>query len=275
MGKRMGRGRWTALALVLALPLGWHACASGEHLGSLTWTRRTGGALGWRDRLQYLGNGAPLLKDWAVASFAGQPGALELSRFDPPESAIVRAALARLREIPDPEFAPFVNHSIRLGYWTLVVMSREHPNLTPTEIEEAWVAALLHDIGLASPPERGEFTLGGVRVVEELGNRYSWSAESVRRASEAITLNPNSRVDRDRDGLLAWAMSVGGQGETFYGPYRRLMSAKDVRALEAKYPRDGLFAGSARILARELERTPNQRFGLLRTVGFLWLRRKD
>jgi hypothetical protein len=275
MKKRIGRGRWAALALVIALPLLWRACASGEHLGGLAWTRRTGGALGWRDRVQYLGNAAPLLKDWAVAPFASQPGDLMLSRFDPPDAPIVQAALARLRGIPDPEFAPFVNHSIRLAYWTVAVMSRERPNLTPTEIEEAWVAALLHDIGLALPPERGEFTLGGVRVVEELGGRYSFSAESVRRASEAITLNPNSRVDRDRDGLLAWAMSVGGQGETFYGPYRGLMSAKDVRALEAKYPRNGFFAGSERVLARELRRTPNQRFGLLRAVGFLWLRRKD
>jgi hypothetical protein len=154
-------------------------------------------------------------------------------------------------------------------------MSRENPNLSQTEVEEAWMAALLHDIGLAFPPPQGEFTLGGVKILRELARSNGWGPESVRRASEAITLNPNSRVDRERDGFLAWAMNVGGQGETFYGPYRDLMNPENIRELEERYPRAGFYEDSMNVLNRELNRFPNQRFGLLREIGFLKLRRRD
>jgi hypothetical protein len=263
----MTSGRYSLVVLGL---IAASSCSSGD-IGSLSWTERGGGALQGAEPIQYVLGAVPELSKgylhWLVHSPAAK---VDLESLGPPDSAIVKAAWARLALGSDPAF---VNHSIRTAYWTVAVMWQEKPGLTRQELDEAWVAALLHDVGLAESPASGEFTLGGVAAVRELAAKQGWDKSSADRASEAITLNPNSRIDREKYGLLAWAMNIGGFGETFHGPYRILMNPENIRELEEKYPRLDLPARSEEILGRELKRFPNQRFGVLRRIGFLKLMR--
>jgi hypothetical protein len=259
----------TPATLALGL-LAASSCSLGE-IGTVSWTDRTGGALTGTEKVEYVLAAVPeLSKGWLEWTFSSTAAKVDLLTIGPPDTPIVKEAWRRLGLKSDPAF---VNHSIRTAYWTVAVMRRAKPSLSPQELEEAWLAALLHDIGLAEPPASGEFTLGGVQVVRQIAVQLGWSKDSADRASEAITLNPNSRIDREKQGLVAWAMNVGGQGETFYGPYRILMNPENIREIEAKYPRLDLPKRSGEILGREIERFPNQRFAVLRKIGFLLLMR--
>ena len=266
----------TLLGVVLAASIFWappaHSLDRSDEVGTLEWTQKTGGALTEGQQVLFFVDAMPDLI-WASVErvFHRSVPKADLSEFAPPDTPIINEAMNRLRSSSNPAF---VNHSIRVAYWTLVVMKRENPDLTPKEIEEAWMAALLHDIGIALPPKFGEFTLGGVKILSELAAEYAWSKESEKKASEAITLNPNSRVDRDKFGLLAWAMNVGGFGETFYGPYRVLMNRENIQELEAMYPRENLYEVAQDLMGKEIRRFHNQRFALLRKVGFLKLGRR-
>lgn len=271
--------KWVRLLLVpLLLALGlWAAHTAmgepGPGVGSLDWTRATGGALSPGEKFNFVLDAVPGLSAATVRRIDPPPAEkVDASVFLPPDAPIVQAALARVKAHLDPAF---VNHSIRTACWTLVVMRREQPQLSRQDIEEAWLAGLLHDLGLAETPPRGEFTLGGVAAMSELAAQFHWNGEATRRVSEAITLNPNSRVDRAQYGLLPWAMNVGGFGETFYGPYRVLMNPDNIRQLEILYPRTGFRARAGEVVSAEVRRFPDQRFELLGDIGFLMLMRAD
>jgi len=180
---------------------------------------------------------------------------------------MVSAARAYVQQHAAPAMA---SHSFRTAFWTLRVLGLDG-ELTPEERETAWVAALLHDVGLDVPPARGDFTLGGVAVLKQLAHELGWRDEQVHAASEAITTNLGTHVDR-RLGRIAWAMNVGGIGELGFGPHRGMMPKETIAALEARFPRDGFRATALRLIAAEAARVPGGRFALFRPVFWLIMR---
>ncbi|HVQ23715.1 MAG TPA: hypothetical protein VMV01_00980, partial [Planctomycetota bacterium] len=231
-----------AIGLALVLSLGVARAEEPgtiDDLGSLLWLERTGGALDRKEAFRFVTRAlGPLVRAVWRRTHPGPIEKVDLAKLAPPDTPMVKAAVKLLEEKASP---PFRNHAYRTAYWALVVMKRERPELTPQEIEEAWVAALLHDLGLEDPPTHGEFTLGGVAAVRELAEANKWDKRSAARASEAISLNPNGHVDRETYGLLAWAMNVGGYAEVSLGPYRVLMHPETLKELEQKHPRDGFY----------------------------------
>jgi hypothetical protein len=155
-----------------------------------------------------------------------------------------------------------VNHCYRTAFWTLVVL-HEHTELAPSVVETAWVAALLHDIGLEVPPARGDFSIRGIEVLKTLAHDLGWPDEQVHAASEAIATNLSTRVHPHRAGMVAWAMNVGGIGELGFGPHRMQMHPDRIKELEARYPRDGFRATAMRLVREEVGRVPDGRFALL------------
>src|SRR5688572_7871230 len=213
MQGRVPRVKTLAIALVLALATPASAAdpATVDDIGSLLWLERTGGALDRKEGFRFVTRAiGPLLR--AVWRRTRPPAVekLDLAKLAPPDTPMVKAAVQLLEQKAS---APFRNHAYRTAYWALAVMKREKPELTPQDLEEAWVAALLHDLGLEQPPTHGEFTLGGVAAVRQLAETNKWDKQATARACEAISLNPNTHVDRDTFGLLPWAMNVGGYAE--------------------------------------------------------------
>lgn len=246
---------------------------STKEIGSLVWTLRTGGTLTRSEKRKFVFTGVRFLAAATVKRvFLKHKEKTDLSQFNPPNTPIVNEAIQLLRQHSPPEM---VNHCFRTAYWTLVIMKQQKAELSPTEIEEAWVAALLHDIGLDVPASFGEFTLGGVAFVSKLAAKYNWDKRSERKACEAITLNPNGHIRKGKYGLLAWAMNIGGFAETSLSPYRFLMHRENIKELETMYPRTGLYKNMPAIMDKEFARFPNQRYAVLKKLGVIRRRLRD
>jgi len=238
------------------------AVAGADPVGSLAWLRRTDGRLSFADRLRVLAAAFGGLREgFALARRAKAGGRRDLSLelLAPPDTTMVRAARAHLAARSTPAMA---NHCYRTGFFTLAVL-HQNTDVTPRDTETAWVAALLHDVGLDDPPARGDFSLGGVRVVESLALEHGWDDEQTYLASEAIATNLSTRVDRKRSGTIAWAMNVGGLGELGFGPHRAQLHPDRLAELEALYPRDDFRKVSRALLRAEARRVPGGRFAFL------------
>ena len=242
-----------------------------EPIGSVAWLERTGGRLSLRDRLAVIAGLFGALREGLRLGRRARRGdarAAELALFEPPETPMVAAARAHLAASCG---TPMVNHSFRTAFWTLCVL-HQHGEVTPVERETAWVAALLHDVGLERPLTHGDFSSGSIAALRSLAKATRWSDEQVHWASEAIATNLNARVDPRRSGRIAWAMNVGGVGELGFRWHRAQMHPDRIAELEARFPRDQFRAASMRLIAAEARRVRGGRFGLFRWVFPLIMR---
>lgn len=240
-------------------------------VGCLSWLARTQGRLSTVERLSLLAELLPaLVEGMRLFRRARRDGrrADPLERFEPPATPMVCAAREYLLAHSSP---PMVNHCHRTAFWTLMVLN-QHSEVTPRDIETTWVAALLHDVGLEVPPASGDFSLGGVHVLDALARELNWDEAEAHRAGEAIATNLSVRVDRDRAGLLPWAMNVGGAGEIGLPLHRAQMHPERIAELEARYPRDGFRETALRLIAEETRRLPDGRFAFFRPLFWLLLR---
>jgi len=239
--------------------------ASSDALGSVAWLERTDGRLSFLDRLRLLaGLFGALREGFRLGRRAARSDrrAAPLALFEAPDTPMVRSARAYLDANSGTQFA---NHSIRTAFWTLFVL-HEHGEVTPTELETAWVAALLHDVGLEAPPGRGDFSRAGIDVLRALAVEHRWSDAQVHDASEAIATNLSLRVDPARSGRIAWAMNVGGTGEVGFALHRRQMHPDRIAELEARYPRTGFRDEALRLARAEARRLRGGRFGVFQWI---------
>jgi hypothetical protein len=234
-------------------------------IGSVAWLERTGGHLGGGERITLFFQGLGALGEGirlGLRSRRDERRRVPLSALEPPDTPMVNAARHHLQAHACPEM---VNHCYRTAYWTMAVL-HAHDAATPVVAETAWVAALLHDIGLEGPPASGDFSMRGVHVVQALARQHGWNDEQTAHASEAIATNPNPRVYSARSGIVAWAMNVGVTGELGFGPHRAQLHPERIAELEARHPRDGFRQTALRLLAEEVRRVPDGRFALLRRL---------
>jgi hypothetical protein len=182
-----------------------------------------------------------------------------LAGLDPPDTPMVRAARQYLETHCG---RGMINHSLRTAFWALFVL-HQHTELTDRLLETTWVAALLHDVGLEVPPAKGDFSLGGVQVLESLAHELRWSDEQTHQASEAIAINLSTHVDPAQAGLVAWAMNVGGVGELGFPLHRAQMPPERIQELESRYSREGFRETAMRLIQEEARRIPDGRFALL------------
>ena len=234
-------------------------------LGTTAWLARTNGRMSTSERLSLLfAMPGVLIEGLRLRRFARRSGrnAPPLAQLDAPDTPMVHAARARLLATSG---TPMANHCFRTAYWTVLVM-HVHGDVTPIDRETAWVAALLHDIGLEDPPARGDFSARGVEVLKDLALEHGWPDEQVHFASEAIVTNLGLRVDRVRSGTVAWAMNVGGSGEVGFPPHRAQMDRARVAEIEALYPRTDFKREAMKLIRAEARRVPGGRF-----AWFRWL----
>lgn len=235
--------------------------------GTQAWIAARDGRLSVGDRLALLGGlAASFVEGLRLARHARRGGRRDvpLANFAPPDTAIVRAARAHLL---DACSTPLVNHSIRTAYWTqLVLHQRQDGELTPDDRETAWVAALLHDVGLERPLPQREFSLAGIAALHSLARATGWPAPQLDAAAEAIATNLSLRVDPARSGRIAWAMNVGGAGELGGGPHRGQMHPARVAELEAMFPRTAFKREALRLIRADARRFRGGRWSFFRWV---------
>jgi len=223
---------------------------------------KTGGHLTLAARASLVANAFPaLVEGFRLGAEAQKDDRRNapLQIFEPPDTAMVRST----REYLDKHSkVSMVKHCFRTAFWTLMVLN-QHVEVDPKMIETAWVAALLHDIGLEVHTTNGDFSMGSIEVLQTIALENHWPDDQLHEASEAIAINLSTRVDPKRSGVIAWAMNVGGIGEVGFPPHRAQMSSKRMAELEARYPRDGFRETSMRLIREEAQRIPDGRFAFL------------
>jgi hypothetical protein len=236
-----------------------------EDVGSLDWVTQTEGRLTRAERWFLLRGMLPMIFEGfrlrRAARRAG-PQATSALSLDPPETDMVRAAREYLAAHSDRRM---VNHCYRTGFWTLAVLA-VNGGLPERDAETAWVAALLHDIGLETPGEKGDFSRAGVDVLKSLAHQVRWSEQQTYEASEAIAVNLSTRVEAARVGRVAWAMNAGGAGELGIWPHRAQLPRARIAELEKQHPRDGFRAFALKLIRDEARRVPGGRFALFKPV---------
>jgi hypothetical protein len=173
-----------------------------EVLGSVAWLEATNGRLTWRERGKFLIDSFGMFAQGVSLSRRAKSSSLRnvsVSDLDPPDTPMVRGARALIDETASPQMR---GHVYRTGYWTQLVL-RQDGARTPAELETAWVAALLHDVGTEHPTPRGDFATAGIEALKRLASDHRWSEEQTQAAAEGIAGNFATLVDRDCLGLWA------------------------------------------------------------------------
>jgi hypothetical protein len=242
-----------------------------QEVGSVAWLERSAGVLTKAERAYLLRGMFAMIRDGfrarRVAKTSKRRGG-SLDPFAPPDTDIVRAAAAYLG---GHSHRTMVNHCYRTAFWTAVVLDA-HDALDASALETAWVAALLHDVGLEQRPARGDFSAGGVDVMKQLAYEHGWSEGQTHAAAEAIAVNLSTRVAPTRVGMVAWAMNAGGAGELGIWPHRAQLARPRIRELEARYPRDGFRAFALELIRVEANQLPQGRFALFKPIYWLLMR---
>jgi HD domain-containing protein len=234
-------------------------------IGSVAWLEQSGGRLTFGERLRLLAGIFGAIREGMRLrrrARRGERRSAPLALFAPPDTPIVNASRSYLLESCGE---PMANHSFRTAYWTMFVL-HEQGDVGPADLETAWVAALLHDIGLERPPARGDFSQGGIDVLKALAVEHAWPDDQVHAAAEAIATNLVTRVDATRLGRIAWAMNVGGLGELGFPGHRSQMHPDRIAELEGRYPRARFRREAMQLIRAEARRVRGGRFGLYRWI---------
>lgn len=178
-------------------------------VGTLEWTRTTGGRLTGRDRLRFMGDFArwqvrslPAIVAGRLGRTSPNAGTLEDDEFVVPDSQIVHDAEARALELQPPWLT---NHGYR-GYFYSLALAQS-AGLTP-DPELLFIAAMFHDVGLCGEiSDERCFTLDGVDAAYAAARDLE--PEALEIIGNAITLHFNPEVPVEDHGVEAHLLHEG------------------------------------------------------------------
>ena len=228
-------------------------------VGSLDWARRTHGLLGRRERARLAARAiaaqmksVPARLRYRVGLGAELAPALP-EDLDAPDSAICQQAEELLREVRPAEI---VGHSYRTYYWARILARRDR---VKHDSEILYVAALLHDLGLAAPNGGNArcFSLVGAEKAVQLATEASWSESSQLAVGQAITLHMNPSVAAN-EGPEAHLLTVGAQLDVTGSRYWELSAAARAVVL-TRHPRNSSKQALAQLFREEARSNPNTR----------------
>jgi len=212
-------------------------------VGTLEWTKRTGGRLSRRDELamaaQLAREGLALLPKLARARIDRDPRDVPV-----PDTAAARDAEAVCDALP----AGLPGHSRRTYLYGMLLA--EADGLRP-DPEVFYVASLLHDAGA---PEAGDARCFTVLSAE---HALRWDDPRAERAAEAITLHLNPHVP-PRQSVEGHLVRAGAGLDTI-----RLraweLSRSTRRAVTGLHPREGFADGFGALMKEHARRAPRTR----------------
>jgi hypothetical protein len=212
-----------------------------EPMGTLAWGERRQGRLTRAETLRMIANLAFVqareAKDW-LGSMLGllRPDPIEIEALSPPDSALVRDALAHAEATHQ---TALLRHSWRTFY--LGALIARHDDI-PYDPEVFFAAAILHDLGLTQthpvPLSQCCFgASGGHRAREHLHHcGHPQAAEAV---GDAIALHLNVYVSRRLHGPEAFLLARGAVCDLFGAGWRRVAQPSRLE-LHRRFPRDGV-----------------------------------
>ena len=175
-------------------------------VGTLEWTRRTGGRLSRREQAAQV---AELVRGQlaAIPPRAAAAAGLRrdrIARLDPRDVPVPDTAAAREAEVMCEEAQPafIAGHARRTYLWGALLAAGDGLDF---DAELLYVAALVHDVGIAESTAAPCFTL---RSADAAG-RVGLPPERERRVAEAITLHMNAAVPAARHGAEAHLVNAG------------------------------------------------------------------
>jgi hypothetical protein len=164
-------------------------------VGTLSWTRQTGGLLRGRDRWTLLGQAClyglatlPAEVRRVLGIRRRNLARIDPAQLEPPDSRAGREAERLLAEAVPPVVA---THAHRTYAWGAALAACEGISF---DNEVVYVASLLHDLHFADPtalPEPHCFTLPAAEKALELGAEAGWDDARATAAAEAVTLHLN------------------------------------------------------------------------------------
>jgi hypothetical protein len=183
-----------------------------SEVGTLAWSRRTGGRLTARDRASLAATGVSsqlkLLPSRAATALGlrrDRLARIDLDRIAIPDTAAVRDA-AELCDELSPAVAA---HSRRTYLWGAVLAEHDRIAYDP---ELLLCVSLVHDTGLprclGGDGDAACFTVESARDAEDVARRAGWDDERRERAAEAVTLHFNPHVSLEH-GAEAHLLNAG------------------------------------------------------------------
>ena len=235
-------------------------------VGTVQWTRRTGGRLAPAERRRLVGDLARVHVSNAVGRFSvlahldrGRRSNVPPARVLPPDSPLTRAAQeAAVRVLP----ATLVNHSYRTYRFASALGELEGLEV---DSEVLFAAALLHDSGLVLADGKDDFTLTSARVAQDVATEVGLSTAATEILQTAITMHHSPRVPLAA-GPVAYLLSAGA-GVDVAGMRCWDLPPSILAEAVRDYPREDFKAYFTRAWAAEAARVPQGRAKLLRRYG--------
>ncbi|WP_299448007.1 HD domain-containing protein [uncultured Phycicoccus sp.] len=235
-------------------------------LGTIDWSRRTGGRL---ERGQRRGLLADVVRvhaanavgrvRLAVHLHPGRNAHLAPSRLLAPDSALTRAAThAATRVLP----SVLLGHSHRTYTFGRALGELEGIDV---DTELLYAAALLHDTGLVLAAGTDDFTLASARVAWDVAEEVGLSTAATETLQTAITMHHSPHVTPDA-GPVAYLLSAGA-GVDVVGIRSWDLPTSVLDSAVTDHPREGFKKYFARAWADEAARVPEGRARLLRQYG--------
>ncbi len=244
--------------------------ASQPRLGTVDWVRATGGVLSPAERLRLLPHVARSQVQFTIGRarlLAGRRPE-RLARIEPADLVPPRSAwTAEAEERAGVLNAALWLHSLRA--WQLGTALAKLDGATP-DPEVLYVAAALHDVGLAVPTEGTCFTLAGAEAVLASGMAGRVSDARAETAANAVTLHVQPGLRLDRHGPEAVYLQAGTMVDVA-GDRLGDLDPDGVRLVLAAHPRTGFTGDLVHRWRHECALVPGGRAELVRRAGALLL----
>jgi HD domain len=237
-------------------------------LGTLGWVAATGGQLTAAERRRLLRS----IVAAHIANVAGRAAMLahlnsgrradiDFASLQQPTSALTTLAECEARSRLTPAL---LNHSYRTFSFAVALGVLAEIDV---DRELLFAAAMLHDIGLAYPVERVDFTLASARIGRDVAEDVGRDTAATETMRTAITLHPGPGVTL-ADGPVAYLLSAGaGLDATGFQAWK--LPPRILRRITAQRPRLGFKQELVAALRAEATAVPRGRVRLLRRYGAL------
>ncbi|BCM89001.1 hypothetical protein IAD21_00843 [Abditibacteriota bacterium] len=239
-----------------------------EDIGTLGWSKRTGGELSRSERegllKQALNAQVLAAKGEGLADFRVTEAGLarvDSGKIRIPDSRTARESERLMDELGQPSL---VNHCYRTYWWGCLLA--QHDAIVIEDEEAFYIASLLHDLGLTERhfccnAEAHCFAVEGAFAADEFLATQGW--EQTRRdvVAEAITLHLNMMLDLTH-GPLAHYLSAGAKCDVV-GARSTDIPPTTIEEVLRRYPGLRFADEFAALLGAEAQARPHSRIGFV------------
>ena len=243
---------------------------SNKKIGSLEWAQMTGGNLSKNERLRLIAQ-ALLMRLTSMPArgmrkarmLRTDAARIDLDGIRIPDTRAARDAFELCAET-SPAF--LLNHCMRTYLWGALLAAGQR---LPYDEELFYVAALLHDLGLAKNHHGNVhcscFAAQGALAVRQFAKDRHWPEARQHALSDAICLHLNIRVTKHQ-GIEAHLLHEGASLDVTGSRFNRI-HARDRDDVLSRHPRAGFKAEMAGLMKKEAQAAPASRAGFLVGLG--------